>query len=161
MFAPVSSGLHLRISPLNITDFGNVKNSSALSLILALHIEAHTFTVADFVVRSHAGTNLGGGGGGNVVFDLLADGNDFADPSTSFLGGTVLPAPITLGAAGSYQLATSSKPFGRFLAVKLTATQSAGGGALVAAYSIDVTLKSGDGSALMNAPNSFPGYRIG
>ena len=154
-----NSGIHLRILPVTRIDFTKLQNSQVLTLLIAQHIETHTMTEADIAVRSHTGTDFGGGG--TVTADLLQEGFAFDDPANSFVGSSVLSAAITLGAANTYALkGNGSISLGRHLCVQLKATQSAGGGNLIAVLSIDVYLKGGDPTALLSGPNSFRGYRI-
>ena len=160
--ATVNSGLHLRLLPLTKIDFSNtiLANSAVQTITIAQHIEAHSFTIADLVVRTHAGTSIGAGA--SLKVNLVADGYDFEDPASQFLSSTNA-AQIVLGpslSGASYNIQSGSAQMGRHLAVQLVATQPAAAVALVVFISIDLTLKGGDPSGLMNGPNSFRGYRI-
>jgi hypothetical protein len=160
----VNTGITIRLVPRTLYVFGGATGLVAggtVTVPIARHIDASTFTEADLLVRAHSGTSIAvGGGGGNFGIQPFDDGYDFEDPDVDFVTG-VSVIPINNATVIPFFTSFSiASPFGRLLGVQLVANQNAANGVLSIALSVDLVLKGGDPSALPMMPNAYRGYRI-
>jgi hypothetical protein len=161
--ATINSGITMRIIPQTLYDFSNLQGSQSMNFPLGQHIEAGQFTEVDVLVRLHAATVMSEGQTLQVA--LFTDGYDFSDPASVFFSS----GPIaefsqagvpTLPAYNIFSASATDTPFGRYIAIQIGATQASSATTLIAAVSVDITLKGGDPSAMPMSPNSYRGYRI-
>jgi hypothetical protein len=163
--ATINSGITMRVMPINSFAFSGLGAGAGMQFLVAQHIEAGVFTELDLIVRLHTGTNMAAGQTLKVV--VAQDGYDDQDPASLFAGANL--ATVTQSGAATvpfFSVATAAggtgtTPWGRYLGVYVSATQSGTGGTtFIANLSIDLVLKGGDPSSLPMSPNSFRGYRL-
>jgi hypothetical protein len=146
----------MRVLPRTAFDFGNIQNG-AFSFPIVQKIAAGSFTEATWMIRLHA-VNVGAGA--VLTFTSIVEGYDFGDPGTIFFqSGPTLN--INPGAtAPYYNVLAAPTGTGRLLRLDLVASQPGVAVALNATISVDLSLKGGDGSAYVMAPNEFGGYAV-
>jgi len=157
------SSLLVRLFPETLLDFTSINTtvSNSIKLILAQHVESHSFTTCDFIVRTHAGTGNTVGAGITLALNLVLDGYAFDDPSTQFFGtGTLASVNLVAAAAPTIAVTNVASGLGRHLAAQLSFSSSNGNTMPKVYVSADLLLKNGDPGSLMNGPNSYAGYRI-
>jgi hypothetical protein len=160
----VNSGITIRLLPRTLYAFGGATGLVAggtVTVPIARHIDASTFTEGELMVRAHSGTSIAvGGGGGNFGIEVFDDGYDFEDPAVDFVAGLGLLPINNATPIPFFGLLPVASPFGRLVGVQLIVNQNAANAALSIALSVDLVLKGGDPSALPMMPNGYRGYRI-
>jgi hypothetical protein len=169
------SSLTMRVLPRTLYDFSNLGLGTAMTIVVAQHIDASVFQEADLHVRLHPGTVIANSSSWFTI-GLVPDGYDFDDPAplaagayADFLGATptrTVPGAFQVLGTTTFPFFTvvslnQSSAFGRLLAVTLYASQQGTGGtALKAVLSLDLVLKSREPRDLPAMPNAYCGYRI-
>jgi hypothetical protein len=161
--ATINSGITMRILPLTQYGFTGIGASKNISFPIGQHIEAGVFTEADLLVRLHSGTTMSAGQ--TLSVSLAADGYDFEDPANVFITSPLVSftqsgAPTSLPVYSVVTASASALPFGRYVAIVVSASQPAVAAAFNVNLSVDLTLKGGDPRAMPMSPNSFRGYRL-
>jgi hypothetical protein len=164
--ATVDGGITIRLLPRTVYSFGGstglTANGSA-SFLVARHFDLSVFTEADLLVRAHAGSAIGVLGGTFVV-QAMYEGYDFQDPAADFLQNPSPAGNVSMSNSTTFPffaVVSIPSPFGRHLAVQVTATQAGStNAALTVALSVDLALKGGDPTAMSLAPNTYRGYQI-
>jgi hypothetical protein len=154
----VNGGIVIRLLPRTVFNVPASINTT-ITFPICAHVDAAAFQEADMIVRFHSGTSLPGAGQSATV-NALADGYDFADPATPFFTASVANGAITNASTiPLYTVVNIPQPFGRMLAFNLAVLQTAAGGAIAVALSLDLNLKAGDPAGMQMAPNGYRGYR--
>jgi hypothetical protein len=163
--AAVASGMTMRLLPKTNYDFLNLATGTNQTIVLCQHIDVSVFQEVSFLVRQHAGSIATAGS--TIDINVLADGWTLEDPgivltSTTDASATVLGQVHLTSTfnAPAYSLLTVAKPAGRLLSVNIAAHQTTTNTVCNVTLSIDVTMKSGDPSALPLDYNTYRGYRI-
>jgi hypothetical protein len=162
--AAVASGMTMRALSKTPYDCSNLAASTTQTIILCQHIDVSVFQEVTFLIRAHAGSI---GASATLTVNILADGWTLEDPglsltNTADAGGTALGSYVLNNSTTypAYGLLTVAKPSGRLLSLNLVASQFSSVRTIQATLSIDVTMKSGDPSALPLDYNTYRGYRI-
>jgi hypothetical protein len=151
----------MRILPLTQFGFTGIGASKNVSFPIGQHIEAGVFTEADMLVRLHTGTQMSTGQVLSVT--LSQDGYDFEDPANVFMNPLVTFQQSGAPTLPLYSVTTalaSTYPFGRYVAIVVTALQPATATTFNVNLSVDLVLKGGDPRSMPMSPNSYRGYRI-
>ena len=161
----VNSGLVLRLLPKTSYDFSKIIAGAGNNQVLTLaqHIDVAFFAEATFIIRAHA---VSIAGAASIVFGVVFDGYEFGDPGvTGFLqpnvpaGGPIAQLTMNSSTTGPFfnNLAVPVN-FARFLAIQLTGNVPVGAVGGTCTISVDLSLKGGDPSGRIAAPNTFLGY---
>jgi hypothetical protein len=136
-------GKLLRLVPKRKFDFSSVAVGQSEEVVLVQGIDVSQWREVALLVRTH--TNSFTGSVGQIEIKAYLDGRTAEDPKLLFASASAQVSILidSTTPAPSYQIGNCGTNIGALLKISATGTKASSTAAIVAALSIDMTVKSG------------------